>query len=96
MAKKKTISKCPVCGEELEATVKVYLSGVEITDGHVTSASFASFYGRGDHIKSLSFLSPEDLALDCNEEELDLYCPNDHNLVFDENDKLVENVGGSR
>lgn len=41
------ISDCPVCGEPIEATVKVYLSDVVVKDGKIVSFHDSSEGGLG-------------------------------------------------
>jgi hypothetical protein len=55
------ITRCPICGGKLEATRRVYHSGVEL-----------------EYDGSILHIETEGTIVDYGDNDLDVYCPNDH------------------
>jgi DNA-directed RNA polymerase subunit M/transcription elongation factor TFIIS len=71
--RKKTISECPKCGAEIQATVKIYLSKVELKDGQILR--YKSGLPNSDAETIENIVQSAD--------EVDIYCDNDHALSID-------------
>jgi hypothetical protein len=72
------VNKCPECGGEIQATLKVYLSEVVVAGNRIIKY-------RTDYPSATT----RELILDGGPEDLDLYCVNDcalslHDKAFDE------------
>jgi hypothetical protein len=79
---KEATTKCLICGSELEASLKIYLSHVEVSaDGQVSGSLAASLHGGPRSIQELI----DNTLADANEEELELYCAESHDLEVNYN-----------
>ncbi len=65
--------KCPECGGELQASVIVYLKNVVLDDDDLIT-SYDLAFSDDEGVESLS-------ASLCLEEEVHIYCENDHEIA---------------